>query len=135
MDEIEKIKIVLEEYKTLREEIYRRHAAFVQVCTVAGTTFVAIVGVAIVNKTLVGGAFMTLALLVLVTFAFLMHDHDTRLLAEQLAQIEKDINKRAGEDLLTWETTRGLLVIGYFDRMQRIWDRIVAGLSFNKDET
>jgi hypothetical protein len=121
VDDSEKIKIILEEYKSLRTEIMQRHAGIIQVYTVAGTAFVGVVGFAVFNTTILGGVLMTLVLIVLVVGAFFLHDHDIRMLAKRLRIIEADINQRAQENLLDWETSYGLLSVDYDDRVWRIW--------------
>lgn len=134
MDEKDKIQIILEEYKTLRAEIMQRHIAATQVFTVSGIAFVTIVGLALANDSIFIGILLCLIVLFLVLVAALMHDNDVRIVASKLREIEAEVNRRAADKLLDWETSRGLLAVGYAERAKRIWRKLCRRTSHRSGE-
>ena len=115
----------MEEYKTFRAEIMQRHIAATQVFTVSGIAFVTIVGLALSNGSIFIGTLLCLIVLCLVLVAGFMHDSDCRIVASRLREIEAEINRRAADKLLDWETSRGLLAIGYEERAKMIWKKFL----------
>ena len=49
----------------------------------------------------------------------LLIDNDSRLLSKRLQEIEAEVNRRAGEQLLIWESTRGIQHLGYWLRIKQ----------------
>jgi len=112
----EKIEILLHEYDTLREELISKSTAYfnmmIQVCVV----FAGFVGGAAVlsqiNVINSGHLIVIVAVSVALLFASLAgaiaaHMYDIRRLSRRVREIELDINSRAGERLLVWESKYG----------------------------
>ena len=102
-DTNDKITILLHEYDSLRSEVVQRYIGAFQL-GVGGSTALAAFGAwrLLVNDytsiVLVALGFVVLA------FVIWQMERDTRRIAAHLRLLEADINKRAGEQLLTWET-------------------------------
>jgi hypothetical protein len=110
LSEKDKILIMLEEYKSLRSDILLKTTLINQIYAVAGTVFVTTVGLTVANgpkgwyAVATGGSILAI-ILILVTGASILVNHDIRNLSRRIQQIEADINRRAGgEQLLRWET-------------------------------
>jgi protein-S-isoprenylcysteine O-methyltransferase Ste14 len=112
-----KISIIMHEYDTLRNEILLKYSTSVQLITQTFVVLVALLGALVIllqattiltTKTL----FMTslsltgaAAILVLISIVWL--DYDTKRASGRLREIESQVNDRAGERLLLWETQYG----------------------------
>ncbi len=117
----EKIQILLAEYATLRDEVLQRDSSLNQFIVIGGATVVAIVAAVgtmaayKISALWLGVSFVGLlgtdALLVFVGFK--MVEFDVLRIAERLLELESAINELAGEQLLAWETTRGIALQGY----------------------
>jgi hypothetical protein len=99
-----KIEILLREYDTLREEVMRRYDAQFQTIGMMAVVLVGLLAAlaagisGAIIAALVAGAF------VVFIFLLLWADHDITKAAERLRELEGEINRRAGERLLRWET-------------------------------
>jgi hypothetical protein len=99
-----KVQILLAEYATLRTEIIQRIGHQMQLLAVGGVMFLWLVSrgkfdaafwcslVAFVSVVLIFGYFLR---------------RDITHAAERVAQLEVDVNRRAGEKLLVWENEWG----------------------------
>jgi len=120
MEEKDKISIVLEEYRSLRTECMQRNTVLNNILTVAGTVTAGSVGVMVQYSAYTAGITTLLIILILVTYTFLLIDYDSRRINFRLRQIEADINRRAGDHLLRWETEHGLNPEGLGSAANRI---------------
>jgi hypothetical protein len=123
LDPKDQLSILLEEYRTLRTELLERHASVLQIMGFTAAGFVATMGFTIAHKALIAGIFTFLALLCSIVVGLLLLDNDSRLLSTRLQQIEGEVNLRAGQNLLVWESTRGIEKIGYRERIRQTWRR------------
>ena len=108
MDAKDKIAIILEEYKTLRQEVLQRTTMLNQIYTGAGAVAAAILGIMIQYGAIAAGIVMLLAGIALVIFATWLIDDAIRVLAARLRQIESEVNAIAEHRLLVWETEYGM---------------------------
>jgi hypothetical protein len=122
----DRIMIMLEEYKTLRTEMIERHTAFLQMFSMAAAALTAAAGWAVSQKLWTPLLIVGAAVAVGVTVGFLILNHDSYVLSEQLRKIEADINKRTSDQLLSWETTRGIEQYGYLERIRDSLRRLRA---------
>ena len=101
-----KVEILLREYDTLRQEVMSRYAAQFQGIGTLGVVIVGLVAAVAAHFDrdtciwLMVGAFAVFIAL------FMWADADISRIAKRLRELERDINKRAGETLLVWETNR-----------------------------
>ena len=98
------IEILLHEYDTLREEVLRRYDAQFQSI---GAMAVVLVGLlAALASHFDPKSVYLLIFISLFVFAaiWLWADFDITKAAQRLRELEASINRRAGEDLLRWET-------------------------------
>ena len=105
--------------RTLRAEIISRNAVLNQIFTACGAAFVAIIGIILTYSWRAGVILMPL-LMAVVLFAFRYIEYDILAAAARLRGIEADVNARAGERLLTWETDNGLYKTGYGARFRYV---------------
>ncbi|MBK8177223.1 MAG: hypothetical protein IPK66_18785 [Rhodospirillales bacterium] len=106
----ERIEIILREYESLRLEILERTGHMYQLLVACAAVFLWVLTnsfslstlLVILSVIMLGGAFSWLI------------DRDIRKAAERLRQIEHDINRRVGEDLLVWESRWGGAISGFF---------------------
>jgi hypothetical protein len=108
MEAREKISIILEEYKSLREEILQRTTMLNQIYAVSGTVAAGILGAMVQYGAIAAGVAMISALIGLVVFATWLIDNAMRIVASRLRQIESEINTLAEHRLLVWETEYGM---------------------------
>src|SRR5437868_5168216 len=113
--EIEKVRIQLTEYQTLRSEIIARIGHAYQMMAVLGGSLVLLVGLAPNSN-----AFWALLGVVtsVIALGFWTFVRDMKKCARRIREIEIDVNQRAKEDLLVWENLWGADVNGYFGRSQ-----------------
>jgi hypothetical protein len=106
----ERVKILLEEYSTLRNEILTRTTNLYQLIAIGAVLFVWIVGQPMNVR-----FWITLVVeLVVLSFCYWLISRDIDKAAKRLRELEKDVNRRAGETLLVWETRWGGAVTGYW---------------------
>ncbi len=111
-DEVEKVKILLQEYATLRSEILTRTSNMFQLFAIAASMLVWIIGRPVDLR-------FWLAIFILILagiFFYWLISRDIKKAATRLRELEIDINRRAGEELLVWEIKWGGDVTGYFGR-------------------
>ena len=105
-----KVQILLSEYATLRTEIIQRIGHQMQLLAISGVMFLWLAGR---GKTDVAFWCSLVALVaVVLIFGYFLH-RDISHAAERVAQLENDINLRAGETLLVWENQWGGHKTGY----------------------
>ena len=107
--DFQKIQILLHEYASLRNELLSRYVAQYQSSAVLAVVSIGLITlwsrgdvIGSTSISLMGGTFF-LYLVVLIWI-----DYDIAKAATRLRKLEKEINTRAGETLLTWETDWGL---------------------------
>lgn len=114
------LQAILAEYSSLRAEILQRSTAQIQICTVAGTATVAIIGFSVTVK---GGVFALWLLPIVAVFLAIgvrFTDRDTVAAAAHIVEIETEINRALGEDTMIWESRHGLLPRGYLSRWLQV---------------
>lgn len=122
----EKIDILLEEYKTLRAELIQRNTTLNQLYLGFGAAFLTIAGIAL-DKRRVLVAFTLLPILGCLTYLVTrIFDFDVKAASLRIAEIEQQINEKAGADLLKWENEYGLPKIGWGPRIQHIFEPIFS---------
>ncbi len=107
LSQADKIQILLHEYDTLRNELLQRYAASFQAIGVFAlvlTGLVTVIATNGINKTLIA---LLCSSTIIFLFVMLWIDYDTFKGAKRLREIEADVNARAGETLLKWETEWG----------------------------
>lgn len=105
-----KVQVLLHEYASLRMEIFHRTGHVIQLVTVCGALFLWLASRPIDLRFWIS---LVAAVVVLGLFRRVIH-RDIEKAAERLRQLEEDINRRAGEELLVWETRWGGAVTGYY---------------------
>jgi hypothetical protein len=101
-----KIEILLHEYDTLREEIMSRYSAQFQAIGVFGAVFVGLLAaIATGMNAHVGYSLIVLSFFIFLAL-FVWADNDITRAATRLIELEKEINGRAEERLLVWESNR-----------------------------
>lgn len=106
LSRIEKIQILMEEYKTLRAEILQHHSSGFQIYGVAGSAAVAITVLASAYS-IVAGFILFLIFPLAIWFVAKNAEFSVREAALQLREIEHQVNELAEDTLLRWETERG----------------------------
>jgi hypothetical protein len=122
----EKVTVLLAEYATLRAEIVQRSAWHVQMIAAA----VAILGVSIglmvsSNDNVYAGVVLITFAIVGLAIGLLFNDQEMRKVVDSVTSLERRINELAGDELLTWETRRGLPGEGHSER----WRQLFSGSS------
>ncbi len=102
-NETEKVGILLHEYDSLRREIHTRTANLYQVIAVAAALAVWLLGrdANIVSCAVGAAAFGA------ILYLYAVIRHDIRKAAARVRELEQNVNRRAGEQLLDWETVHG----------------------------
>jgi hypothetical protein len=119
MEEKDKVEILMEEYKSLRGEILQRNTVFNNFITVSATATVTLFAFIVLHYLIFG--FSLLIILASVMFGlFKLVEFDTLAAADRVREIEQEINQRAGERLLVWETDHGLYTVPYGPRGRHI---------------
>lgn len=118
LSQSDKIQILLHEYDTLRDEIIQRWVGTQQQISIAVLVFIGIITVLFSNQIKHPRDYVlygTLGVAVCIFFyAMWQVDRDTRKAAERVREIERDVNARAGEELLQWESRWGGAVAGFW---------------------
>jgi ABC-type transport system involved in Fe-S cluster assembly fused permease/ATPase subunit len=106
--EFQKIQILLAEYSTLRTEVLSRYNAQFQSSAVLVTVFIGLTVLTSTNglKPVLIALMIVTALIFIAVLIWI--DVDIAKAARRLRAIEADVNQRAGERLLVWETDTGL---------------------------
>jgi hypothetical protein len=104
----QKITILLAEYNTLRTEVI---TARIEVTKAIGLIFGVLAGSSIFSGRLVGSPWLSFLGIVLAVgylgVAILWTSKNTESFTARLRELEEEINRRAGERLLVWETDYG----------------------------
>ena len=111
----DRIRILLFEYSALRAEVLTRTGYGYQLCAIFVAIATWILKEATANSshyfwTGVGG------LILLFVWAVAINARDLRRAASRVEELEHEINSRAGEHLLIWETLHGVMA-----RMGLVW--------------
>jgi hypothetical protein len=108
--EKEKIQILALEYSSLRSEINVRNSSIYQVAAVFGLVSVWILSQPWGTKLLIGGCLALIGFFICGWFI----TRDSIKAAIRVQDLEQEINRRAGEKLLVWESELGGLPHGYW---------------------
>lgn len=109
LSEKDKIQILSQEYSTLRAEIVSRVNFPFQMAALVGVLLTFIL-TRPVDKRFWLAALIGVIGLIGVGFAVV---RDIKRLARRVAELEAEINRRAGEELLVWESRWGALATGF----------------------
>lgn len=109
----EKIKILLCEYATLRQEIIARTGHGFQLMSVGFVVLTWVIITQTRGSLFWPGAAIALTFFLVATWFTL---RDIKKASIRIQELEKDINRRAGEELLVWESNWGGLVTGFWGR-------------------
>jgi hypothetical protein len=104
-----KIQILLHEYDTLRAELIACGNKGFQILALGGALFVLVVSRSIDKRFWVA---LTAGLLGVSCASFAVM-RDILKIAKRVRELERDINQRAGEEILTWESRFGSAVTGF----------------------
>ncbi|MGD0350934.1 MAG: hypothetical protein ABSB84_11580 [Verrucomicrobiota bacterium] len=107
-DDQEKVRILLHEYDTLRQEILQRTTHGFQVYGVGALFFVWLMGRPFDQRFWIMLCISVIALLIATRLIFL----EIGKAAKRLQKLENTINRLAGEDLLIWENRLGGFATG-----------------------
>jgi hypothetical protein len=113
-DDQEKVRILLHEYDTLRQEIITRTTHGWQIVAVGAVLFVWLIQAQPNFNFWVGFIAVVFAILLGVWTTF----GNIAMAAKRVRGIEKQINLRAGEELLVWETRHGGGLTGFVRRIR-----------------
>jgi hypothetical protein len=107
--EKDKVMILLHEYDKLCQEIHNRTSSGFQLLAVGAVVFVWIIS----QQRLDGHLWSVIVVsAIILSCGTWMVFRDIKKAATRLRELEKDINRRAGEELLVWETRWGGDVTG-----------------------
>jgi hypothetical protein len=108
----DRIQILLSEYATLRAELITRTGYGFQIAAVAlgagvsGVSWIILQGV---SKVPFWAWLLVVAVVVCIGLAIFVNGRDLTRAAKRVAEIEQEVNSRAGEHLLIWETLGGVI--------------------------
>lgn len=105
----DKIQILLQEYNTLRAELVVNGNKTFQLLSLGGALFVLIISRPLDVRFWTA---LVAALVGISYFSFVVM-RDIRRLAKRVRELEHDINRRADEELLIWESRWGRAVTGF----------------------
>jgi hypothetical protein len=108
--EEEKVRVLLNEYNTLRSELIARTGQGFQVLGLSVTALSILAAQPMNFKTIS----VFIAILALAGFAAWFTLRDITKGATRIRELELDVNARAGEDLLIWENLWGGWVTGFW---------------------
>jgi hypothetical protein len=110
VDDNQKISILLAEYNTLRSEVLAARSYIAQAAAITAGVLMGVLGLTFsANLPLARWAGLSMSVIAIVYLgsAFVWNELNTRKFTKRLRELEKDINKLAGEQLLVWETDYG----------------------------
>ena len=113
MEDNEKIAVLLAEYNSLRSEVLAARTAATQAVGIGVPVLMASLGLALSSVAIAsaGHRYVLAALGVFAVFCIcffvVWNELNTRRFTARIRDIEADVNRRAGERLLTWETDHG----------------------------
>jgi fatty acid desaturase len=111
----DKIHILLQEYNALRSEMLQRINAMMQWIVVGAAATIGLITLIWGNRTDPQLRFLVILLVVvwcLIFLGLIFLIRDRNKLSRRIRELEKDINHRAGETLLVWETRWGRSATG-----------------------
>jgi hypothetical protein len=110
LTERDKIQILLQEYNTLRSELVSGSNRSFQLLSVGSALFVLIVSRPLDRR------FWTaiVASIIALSYGRFITLRDIRRLAKRVRELEHEINRRAGEELLVWESRWGMAATGFY---------------------
>ena len=111
IDQKDKIQILLAEYSSLRSEISERVTSGYQLVAVGIAALAIIVGSAISFRIQIG---MTIGLAIILAVNSRLIMRDVSRSARRVIQLEAEINRRASEELLAYESRMGGEVAGFW---------------------
>lgn len=111
--EEEKVKILLHEYATLRNEILTRTTNSYQLIASGAAALITLL---IVQPWGVHSMLALATVLSTFIYLFFLITRDISKAAKRLSELEQDINRRAGETLLVCESRWGGVVAGHWGR-------------------
>lgn len=112
----DKIQILLHEYDGLRSEIVQRWAGTQQQISIAVLVLMGVITVLVSTKPeypRILHVILGIAACIFI-YAMALGYRDTCKAAERVREIEQDVNQRAGEELLQWESRWGGCVTGFW---------------------
>ena len=115
MTDKDKIDIMLNEYNSLRTEILSRGNITVQVST-ASAAFLTWL---LTRELNVWAYFVIPVFIFSILILYWWTWHDCLFTSRRLIEIEHEINKRAGEELLAWESEWGGIPSGFFRNLTK----------------
>lgn len=110
MDDQTRITILFKEYDTLRSEISVRITSAFNLWNIAAAVIV--IWATLQAKSLGSWLVLIVAAGILVA-VWVLNELAVRKCARRIAQIERQINSLAGEELLQWESRLGAVATGY----------------------
>jgi hypothetical protein len=118
LTQLDKIQILLHEYDGLRSEIVQRWVGTQQQISIGVLVLMGVITVLVSTKAEYPRASILYVLLAIAIgiFGYAMWQvrRDTCKAATRVSEIEQDVNQRAGEELLQWETRWGGCVTGFW---------------------
>lgn len=93
------------EYQTLRTEVLQRNSVLNAAIASFGTLAVPITALVFTQSTTVGWVLLTGVPGMVFSTWYIVHQN-TKVLAKRLRELEAQINAKAGEQLLQWESSR-----------------------------
>jgi hypothetical protein len=115
-----KVQVLLYEYAGLRMEILHRTGHMYQLLAIGGALFLWLLIPRPIDWRLWVSLVMSLVIVSL--FGWFLH-RDINKAAARLRELEQEINERAGEELLVWETRWGGAVTGYWGRAKPLSEK------------
>ena len=102
MEQKDKIAVMMEEYKTIRAELLQRNTVLNSVFTVCGTVGAGAIGLGIQYGPSSAADVITVVVLVLALagFTWFEIDKEARRAGRHLAELEKEVNRRADNETL-----------------------------------
>jgi Na+/H+ antiporter NhaC len=118
LGESDNIQILLHEYDTLREEIIQRWVGMQQQISIGVIVLLGIITVLFSNQIQHPRDYILYSLLAIAVCVFIYAmwqvGRDSGKAAERVREIEREVNLRAGAELLQWETHWGGGAAGYW---------------------
>jgi hypothetical protein len=119
----DKIQILVAEYATLRSEIIQRSTWQVQMAAIGGAAAAVVLSVIARGEAVYLGVFLLFFIITSLAISWLFNERETREVIEGVKTLERKINRLAGQELLLWETRKGIPAVSYTKR----WARFLSG--------
>lgn len=130
--EEEKVRILLQEYASLHSDILTRTNNTFQLTAVSGAVAVWLLGRESAD---VWFWFALVISVFILSYSYLVINRDINKAAKRLRELEKDINRRAGEELMEWQTRWGGAVTGYWGRAKPLPPKLLLPNSTQPSRT